>query len=167
MTEEMEKFPGPIMMVTHNEDLLNRLATKLIVFRGEMAAIFNGTYDEFLEKVGWEEDTKKRKKKKDSGPKEDKKQRAEQVQERAKKLKPLKREAEKIEQKIARCEAEVAEKNALVMKAIQEGRNGSEIQELYKEIGALQLTIESHYEDLAHCSEKIERIEKEHDSAKR
>jgi len=36
--------------------LLRELADQLIVFREGGAEFFNGTYDEFLAKIGWEDD---------------------------------------------------------------------------------------------------------------
>lgn len=53
ITEEINQFEGPRIIVTHNEDMLRNLATKLIVFREDSAQLFNGTYDEFLESIGW------------------------------------------------------------------------------------------------------------------
>jgi ATP-binding cassette subfamily F protein 3 len=44
-------------MVTHNERILRALATRLIVFQRGKAEVFNSSYDEFLEKIGWEEES--------------------------------------------------------------------------------------------------------------
>jgi ATP-binding cassette subfamily F protein 3 len=56
LIESLENFPGAVLIVTHNERILRALATKLIVFHRGKAEVFNSTYDEFLEKIGWEED---------------------------------------------------------------------------------------------------------------
>lgn len=56
MVEALEDFPGAIIIVTHSELVLHALATKLLVFQSDGASWFNGTYDEFLEKVGWDEE---------------------------------------------------------------------------------------------------------------
>jgi len=55
LTEEISEFPGGTMIVTHNEDMLKALATKLIVFRDGKAEMFIGTYQEFLDKIGWDD----------------------------------------------------------------------------------------------------------------
>jgi ATP-binding cassette subfamily F protein 3 len=56
LIESLQNFPGAVLMVTHNERILRALATKLIVFHRGKAEVFNSTYDEFLEKIGWEEE---------------------------------------------------------------------------------------------------------------
>ena len=56
LTNEIVKFKGAVIVVTHSEMMLRAVATKLIVFRKGHAEFYDGTYDEFLEKIGWEED---------------------------------------------------------------------------------------------------------------
>ena len=56
LIESLENFPGAVLMVTHNERILRALATKLIVFHRGKAEVFHCGYDEFLEKIGWEEE---------------------------------------------------------------------------------------------------------------
>lgn len=51
----IEDFNGGVVIVTHNEMFLHHLATKLIVFDGGKVSVFNGSYAEFLDKVGWSE----------------------------------------------------------------------------------------------------------------
>jgi ATP-binding cassette subfamily F protein 3 len=40
-------------MVTHNEMHLRAVATKLIVFDNNTIRVYDGSYDDFLEDVGW------------------------------------------------------------------------------------------------------------------
>ena len=40
-------------MVTHDEYFLREVANKLIVFDDNRVSVFDGTYNDFLEKVGW------------------------------------------------------------------------------------------------------------------
>ncbi len=56
LIEEVNSFDGPVFFVTHNEDFLKRVATKLVVFKKGKASVFNGRYKEFLEKEGWEDE---------------------------------------------------------------------------------------------------------------
>ena len=57
LIESLRDFPGALLIVTHNERILRALATKLIVFhRGKLDA-FDSGYDEFLEKIGWEDES--------------------------------------------------------------------------------------------------------------
>ena len=47
---------GALLIVTHNEGILRALATKLIVFHRGKVDVFDTGYDEFLEKIGWEDE---------------------------------------------------------------------------------------------------------------
>ncbi len=58
-------FPGGSLIVTHNERVLHALATKLVIFDRGRATAFEGTYQDFLDRVGWgDEDAAKATKKK-------------------------------------------------------------------------------------------------------
>ncbi len=56
MMEAVRDFEGAALVVAHDEHFLNEVATKLIVFKNDRAFLYPGTYREFLESVGWEED---------------------------------------------------------------------------------------------------------------
>ena len=56
LIESLQDFPGAFLIVTHNEGILRALATKLIVFHRGKVDVFDTTYDEFLEKIGWEDE---------------------------------------------------------------------------------------------------------------
>ncbi len=52
----VDAFPGAAIFVTHSEMILHALATRLIIFDGGKTTFFEGTYRDFLERVGWEEE---------------------------------------------------------------------------------------------------------------
>ncbi len=54
LTEAISMFDGAVIIVTHSEMILNSVANRLIVFDGGEASVFEGTYREFLGRVGWE-----------------------------------------------------------------------------------------------------------------
>ncbi len=56
MVEALKEFEGAVVIVTHSELILRTLATRLLVFQKDGLSWFNGTYDEFLEKIGWREE---------------------------------------------------------------------------------------------------------------
>jgi ATP-binding cassette subfamily F protein 3 len=56
LIDAVAEFAGSVIMVTHNEMHLRAVATKLIVFDKGKITIFNGTYDEFLNDVGWSDE---------------------------------------------------------------------------------------------------------------
>ena len=43
-------------MVTHNEMFLHALADRLVVFQDGGITVYEGGYQRFLEKVGWNEE---------------------------------------------------------------------------------------------------------------
>jgi ATP-binding cassette, subfamily F, member 3 len=59
LIESLQDFPGALLIVTHNERILRALATKLIVFHRGKVDVFDSDYDEFLNKIGWEEESYK------------------------------------------------------------------------------------------------------------
>ncbi len=100
LTNAIKTFEGSCMIVTHSEELLRAVCDRLIIFTNEGADYFNGTYDEFLEKIGWEDDEgieKKKVVKPKRNKKEIKKLRAAIVTEKSKTTAPIREEIEQIE----------------------------------------------------------------------
>jgi ATP-binding cassette, subfamily F, member 3 len=58
----LDDFPGAVIIVTHSEMFLHHLAQRLIVFNEDRVFISEGTYQDFLDKFGWEAEVKKPKK---------------------------------------------------------------------------------------------------------
>lgn len=56
LIEACEDFPGTTILVSHDEDLLHVFATRLIIFDDGKVTLFEGTYADFLERVGWAEE---------------------------------------------------------------------------------------------------------------
>ena len=52
----IDAFEGAVVIVTHNEMFLHSLATRFIVFDRGRARVFDGSYQDFLDTVGWESD---------------------------------------------------------------------------------------------------------------
>ncbi len=55
MVTAIEEFEGAVILVTHAEWVLRRLPERLVICRDFDRLVFEGTYDHFLEKIGWEE----------------------------------------------------------------------------------------------------------------
>lgn len=49
----LQSYDGAVIIVTHSELILSRLATKLVVFREDSPSMLPHGYDYFLEKDGW------------------------------------------------------------------------------------------------------------------
>ena len=107
LTNAIKAFEGSCIIVTHSEELLRAVCDRLIVFTNDGADYFNGTYDEFLEKIGWEDDLEEPKKKVEKpkvNKKESKKLRAAIVSEKSKATAPLKKQMQDLEEEIAKLE---------------------------------------------------------------
>lgn len=108
LLEALETFSGTAIVVSHDEALLHAFAQRLVVFDGGECFVFNGTYKEFLETVGWKEEKEisefTPEKKQTHKPKEDRKARADYVAMRSKLLKPLEQKIKKLEEAIQNSE---------------------------------------------------------------
>lgn len=158
----IEQFRGATIMVTHSEMLLNRLADALIIFHKGTAEYFDGTYSEFLEKIGWEEEADiNPKKQKVQKPKMDKKelkkQRTALIQARSKESAPHKKELDFCEEKIIELEEQLEEKNRLLEEASKQNNN-SDMIEYAQDIGKIQNEIDELFERLEIASETLDKI---------
>lgn len=153
MTEEIDQFQGAVLFVSHDEDLLHKLANKLVIFKNGGAQLFLGSYQEFLEKEGWGEGPITKTKKSSGDRKEMKRKRALLVQERGKKLKPLKKQIETLEKTIAEDEEALKKANEAMADV---NINSDDSQQLFKEVGQAQIRIASAYE-------KLDKLMSEHD----
>jgi ATP-binding cassette subfamily F protein 3 len=51
----VQNFAGAVIMVSHDEFFLKKIANKLIIYDEGKVFIYEGTYKEFLKKVGWKD----------------------------------------------------------------------------------------------------------------
>ena len=140
----LQDFPGALLIVTHNERILRALATKLIVFHRGKVDVFNSGYDEFLEKIGWEEenDGKGAQKKPTSRNNYNEKKEREKVERREK------ARIEKLEALIIKSENALKEHNEQL--EIEANRNNlAQINELSKKISQVKQEIEDLYSQYA------------------
>ncbi|MEM7201119.1 MAG: ABC-F family ATP-binding cassette domain-containing protein [Planctomycetota bacterium] len=143
LIEAVKEFPGGVLIVTHNERVLHAVANKLVVFDRGHASWFDGTYRDFLDRVGWsDEDDGKRRKPSETGGgaaaaapavaakappsrkgkgKDHRRQRAAATAVRAKVLKPLQRQISALEDEIVALEATLEKANAALDEASQGG----------------------------------------------
>ena len=181
LLEALENFEGAVIIVTHNEMFLHSLAEKLIVFDRGGASLFDGTYQDFLNEVGWEGEEEAEEletgkggnpstllgaggetgtKTKGESKKESRKERARVQQERAEELKPLKEKVKKLEQTVGEKEARIKGVNEELVKASTSG-DGERIALLSKELSDLSLDLEKDYDALFAATEELEEREKE------
>ncbi|GHT38211.1 ABC transporter ATP-binding protein [Endomicrobiia bacterium] len=112
LIDAINEFRGSVIMVTHNEEILRKVSAKLIIFDRDSTLIFEGTYQEFLDKRGWEDEgsklnTKFSQKSHDAKSKDEiKKLRAKVIREKSRILNPLEEKVRTIEKNIADKEKE-------------------------------------------------------------
>ena len=56
LSEAIEDYDGTVIFVTHNEDMLSRLATRLVLFDNDEIRVLDYGYDKFLSEGGWSEE---------------------------------------------------------------------------------------------------------------
>lgn len=165
LADAIDSFQGSLIMVTHSEMLLHRLADALIIFHKGGAEYFEGTYADFLEKIGWEEEVGNEKVKKSKpkiNHKERKKLRKAVTQARNEVRKPYTKEIKLCEEKIEVLENEIKIKNEALTTASNAGNN-DEIMTLSKEVGMVQQEIDSYFERLEIASSKDDEIVAEYE----
>ncbi len=168
----IDNFDGAVVMVTHNEMFLHALARRLIVFQDEQAFVFEGTYQEFLDKDGWREsgmaggetrsaETEDASRQKIS-KKELRRRRSEIAAVRSRVLKPLEKRITQVEETIATLEDELSRHHGAMQEASQAG-DGKRIVALSQDIHRCQTEIDRHFEELADVSEKYDAERQELD----
>ena len=160
----IDNFDGTVIMVTHNEMFLHALAQRLIVFQEDSMYVFEGSYQRFLEEVGWEDESEDAARK-NSGEKkpysklnkkELRRKRSEINSERGKAVKPLKQRIVKIENNIDLHEKKLNKLNEAMLKASQQ-QDGSKIAELSQSIHSCRMTIDSLFDELEEITGKLDK----------
>jgi ATP-binding cassette subfamily F protein 3 len=168
LTNQLKAFKGACVIVTHNELMLKSFATKFIVFQKDSCTEFLGSYDEFLEKIGWEDEildeaeTVKKQEVPKLSHKEYKHQRSEMIKERAKATKPLRAEIEKIEDRIVKCEQSIETANEQLIIA-SESEDGESIVKYSKELSDNEAEVEVLFEELEDKSDSLSLIERDYE----
>jgi ATP-binding cassette subfamily F protein 3 len=181
----LQAFSGGALIVTHNERVLHAVATKLVIFDRGRARSFDGTYQDFLDRVGWgDEDGGKSTKRAPEQPKQGagasarnsdnkksasksqrereqvlRQQRATITAARSKALRPLLQQFSAIEASIVGLEAELEQTNDQLQKAADAGDKDGIVRHS-KAAATFQKRIEALFKDL-------EWITDDHDSRAR
>jgi len=156
-------FEGAVILVTHNELFLHALANRLVVFKKDGISIFEGTYQEFLDKEGWEEEEEQTETRKINSStlskKELRRKKSEIIAVRSRALNPIQKKIDRIEDSIEEKEVHIQWVNEKLLIASQE-QDGLSIQTLSKELAALQKRIDSLFEELEIQMDEMELKQK-------
>ena len=165
LTQAIQRFEGATIIVTHSEELLRRVCDRLIIFAKDGAEYFDGGYDLFLEKIGWEEEESEEKVKvtPKSNTKENKKLKAELVRERNKITSPLKKKIEKLEHKIMQLEESLEVHHQELIEASNSGDSAT-LMELSKTVSDEEKEVETKFEEFEELSMELEEINEEYEN---
>ena len=167
LTNAINTFKGATIVVTHSEELLRRVCDRLIIFVKDGAEYFDGGYDDFLEKIGWEEseeDTniQKTKEAPKSNHKENKKLRAELIRERNKLSSPLKKKVQKLEDAIIKTEDALLIQHEALINASNSG-DSAKIMECSKTTAEMENQVETLFEELELQQTQLDEIIQNYD----
>jgi ATP-binding cassette subfamily F protein 3 len=163
--EAVMDFEGAVVIVTHVERVLSAVATKLVVFDGGKVEMFDGTYGDFLERVGWQgEGPELRKKTKaprepEANRKEARKQQAEIQARKSKELGAMKKAIAAIEAEIVALEAQVIRDDEAMIAASMKN-DGQAVRTLSASNSAARERIEMRFEEMASLEEQLHERER-------
>ena len=164
----LDSFEGTVIIVTHNEMFLHALADRLVVFQNEQIHLFEGSYQQFLDKEGWSDEADE--KRDMAGTPEDmsisakltkkeiRQMRSEIIVEKSRRIKPLEKRIKKAEEDIDIQEKNVDVLNEAMINASQssDGRKIAEIsQKIHKGQGKIERLF-AEMEQLYHDKEQAE-----------
>ncbi len=166
----LDGFDGAVVMVTHNEMFLHALAERLIVFQNDETCVFEGNYQQFIERGGWKDDEvsveyaeeKNLRNGEESHArakltkKEKRRRRSEIISERGTVLGPIERRIAQVEDKIEAQENKVAELSQEMLAASQ-CNDGKKIAELSQSIHNSQPTIDKLFDELEELTSKFDK----------
>jgi ATP-binding cassette subfamily F protein 3 len=126
LIEAIDAFDGAVIIVTHSEMILHAVAKRLIVFDGGRVNVFEGSYQDFLDRVGWKDEETRGDRGADvpnrQGNRKDMRRiRAELITDRSRTLGPLQNRIEEIEETIVDLEGEVEANTQALLDASVKG----------------------------------------------
>lgn len=166
IVEAIDAFNGAVLIVTHSEMILHAIATRLIVFDGGAVRVFEGTYQDFLDRVGWQSENEdgtgadRKPPDKPAGKKERRRLRAEILSERARILGKLQKRIDWVETSIMDLEESIEKDTRALLRASQES-DGAEIQMLSKSLHASRDQINALFPELEELSTEHDRRARE------
>lgn len=168
LIDATRRFEGAVIIVTHDERFLHNVASKLIVFQHGRVEVFPGTYQEFLEQVGWEDEAdgsapaqpKGKNPPRPVRTKADRRERARRREERARLLKPYEKKIREIEKRLQKKEKRKEELQEALLAATA-AQKSADIQALSIEIHTNQNEIDTTYAEWEKAQKEYESIAKE------
>jgi ATP-binding cassette subfamily F protein 3 len=157
LLEAIDAFDGAVVIVTHSEMILHAMAERLIVFDKGSVQVFEGSYHDFLEGVGWSGEESRPKtamRSKTANKKDLRRMRAEVVSEKSKVLNPIQSRINTIEETIMRIEAEIENDNNLLLMA-SEKNDWQASAELSRSLKNKKQEIDDLFEELQTLADRL------------
>jgi len=163
LVEALDDFNGSVIIVTHSEMMLHALATRLIVFDDGKVTLFEGTYQDFLDRIGWKSENeygapraKKNGARNNSvNKKQLRRERAELLNKKSKTMSGLQKSMEEAEKEIIGLEEKIEHYNSGIREASIKGdaenikmltkklnESKSRLDPLFKKLDLLRVEIE-------------------------
>ena len=171
----IDDFDGAVVIVTHNEMFLHTLANRFVVFQGGGVSVFEGSYQSFLDKIGWEDERAypsqresvaaavARAEREPVNRKDARKIRADILSRKSKSINPLKAQIAEVESSIERMERRLSALNNDIIAASGIGK-GETIAQLSREIHQLRTGIDRLFDELEVLITELESKVREFDS---
>ena len=167
LMHSLEVFEGAVVLVTHSEMILRHVANRLIVFDAGQVRLFEGGYQDFLDKVGWTgeqtDGNAARPARTKRNRKEVRRLRAKIIVERSERLRPLERRIKELEEAILTCEREVERVDVLLCQAATRNE-GDTTSELGRKSHSLRVEIDSLFSELENLTAQQNRLQPEFES---
>jgi len=139
LVEAIDAFNGSVIVVTHSEMMLHALATRLIVFDDGKVILFEGTYQDFLDRVGWKSENEsgvpriKKSRNNSVNKKQLRRERAELLNKKSKTMGGLQKSIDEAEKEVLRLEERIESQNQEIRAASLRGE-GEAIKILTKKL---------------------------------
>jgi ATP-binding cassette, subfamily F, member 3 len=155
LTLELQNYPGAVVIVTHSESMLREVANKLVVFHHNKVEYMAESYDDFLKKIGWEEEEAAvaEKPKEKINRQDMKRMRSEMIIERSREISPFKKRMEVLEKDIMKLEEEQVKLEADLIDLAAKG-DSKKIQEISQRLGIVKKKVDDSFEELTEVTIK-------------
>lgn len=157
--DAIKQYQGAVILVTHSEALLQEVANRLIIFDAGKVLLFEGTYRDFLNRIGWQDEQQETTREVQSSPTMNKRDlrrlRADIINRRSKTITPLKKQISEVEALIMETETAIEQETQLLIEVSMNGF-GDDASKLSRSIHSRKAKVNELFDQL-------EQLTKEHD----
>ena len=166
LIEAIHVYPGAVVMVTHVESVLRETCNRLVVFDAGIARVFEGDYDTFLRRFGWNEEADSgigTDRKKSENRKDKRRERARLIQQKSALLKPLRAQIDRNEKLIITIEEKAKSTEERLIQASEQS-HGDQIAQLSQELKNMRNSIDLAFHKLEEASKEHDQVEQQFDA---